>query len=410
MNTPSGERIIYLLERYTERTATPAELQELTGWMAERTDDTPLHEHLQRLVDQPEAIPGKVNWEQLYAGIMEGIADPGNITTPASTIAPVRRMYSPRKWGWTAAVLLVLGAGAYLWTVYKKGEAPVAIARQAADIAPGGNKAMLTLADGSTIMLDSATNGALAIQGGTQVLKMDGSLTYNTVPASPLTGEEVQYNTIRTPRGGQYQLILQDGSKVWLNAASSLRYPVSFSGKERRVEVEGEAYFEIENNKNAPFFVEANGTEVRVLGTAFNINAYADEGAVTATLLQGSILVMPHAGKKENSALLKPGEQAFIDQAGGSSMNKRITIKTPDTDEVVAWKNGLFQFNEANLEVIMRQLARWYDVDVSFKGEMPKATFRGKIPRNVNISQVLKILEFSDVHFNIEGNRIIVMP
>jgi len=281
------------------------------------------------------------------------------------------------------------------------------------DIAPGGNKAVLTLADGLTIILDSVANGKLASQGNTSVMKREGQLAYTSSGNAGL----VLYNTISTPRGGQYQLVLADGTKVWLNAASSLRYPTAFTGSERKVELTGEGYFEVAKSVSSSgakqsFKVNVAGKgEVEVLGTHFNVNSYNDEASINTTLIEGSIKVTSLI--THNSLLIKPGEQAQINQSGQISTNKNV-----DTDQVIAWKNEQFNFSSSDIQFIMRQIGRWYDVDVIFKGYKSKETFTGIVSRKSNISQVLKIMEESGVKFKIEarpddpvgrGKRIIVM-
>jgi ferric-dicitrate binding protein FerR (iron transport regulator) len=267
------------------------------------------------------------------------------------------------------------------------------------DLAPGANKAVLTLANGASIILDSAQNGALTTQGNTKILKLNGMLTYED---SSKASSAVLYNTISTPRGGQYQLVLADGSKVWLNAASSLRFPAAFTGKERKVELMGEGYFEVAKNASMPFKVEVNGMEVEVLGTHFNINSYHDEPAIRTTLLEGSVKI----NKNNTTSLLKPGQQAEVNSAG----EVRI-INDADIDAAVAWKDGKFQFDRADIYAIMRQIARWYDVDVEYKGATIISHFGGTISRNVNLSQVLKMLHLTgEVKFEINGRKIMVMP
>ncbi len=267
------------------------------------------------------------------------------------------------------------------------------------DIAPGGNKAMLTLSDGSTIVLNSTNNGTLANQGNITIRKnKDGQIIYdlrNNNNTPPINA----FNIATTPRGGQFQLVLSDGTKVWLNAASSIKYPVAFNGNERKVELSGEAYFEVAHNKEKPFRVVSNGQTVEVLGTHFNINSYNNNEAVKTTLLEGSVRILS-GNKKE---LLKPGEQAQLQNGG-------FRIESVDVDEVIAWKKGIFQFKDDNIVDIMKQLSRWYDVDVKYDGNIPDRKFSGSISRNVNASQILDILSFENIHFRIEGKTIIVMP
>ena len=299
-----------------------------------------------------------------------------------------------------AAIILFIGVGAYLWVTKKPGrQNDIAKITPKHDIPPGGNKAMLTLGDGSTIALDSAASGTLALQGSTKVLKTNkGQLAYNVADEKPT---EVLYNTLTTPRGGQYQLVLPDGSKVWLNAASSIRYPTSFTGKERRVDITGEAYFEVEKNAGMPFIIKANDVEVKVLGTHFNVNAYSDEAMVKTTLLEGAVLIARDAV----TALLKPGQQAQITTAG-----KLKVIDNADIDEAVAWKNGVFYFNQVDIQTIMRQVARWYDVDIEYQGEIKQRKFGGAIGMDLNLSEVLEGLKETGIHFRIEGKKLIVLP
>lgn len=266
------------------------------------------------------------------------------------------------------------------------------------DVDPGGNRATLTLADGSVILLDQAQNGVLAQQGASKVIKLDGKLLYD--PAVNITGQIV-YNTISTPKGGQYQLELPDGSLVWLNATSSIRFPTAFIEKERRVEVKGEAYLEVAKKPNKPFVVAVNGSEIRVLGTHFNINAYGDEDDLRTTLLEGSIKFIDG----NTSHTLRPGQQSQLTKARTVKVVSKV-----DVDEVVAWKNGLFSFDNAGIETIMRQLSRWYDVDVDYRGRIDDL-FIAEMHRNIKLSDVLKALELTGkVRFEIEGKKIIVMP
>ena len=266
------------------------------------------------------------------------------------------------------------------------------------DVSPGGNKAILTLADGSTIVLDEAQNGELAQQGNSKIIKLDGKLSYDPVNKNP---KEVVYNTISTPNGGQYQLELADGSLVWLNATSSIRFPTTFIGKERRIEITGEAYFEIAKNREMPFIVAVNGAEVQVLGTHFNINAYNDEDNVRTTLLEGSVKFV----SGDNSNILKPGQQFQLAKNGAFNVANDVNV-----DEVVAWKNGLFAFENATIEKVMRQFSRWYDVEIEYRGKTDDL-FIAEMRRNIKLSDALKALELTGkVKFDIEGKKIIVMP
>jgi ferric-dicitrate binding protein FerR (iron transport regulator) len=316
--------------------------------------------------------------------------------------APVRTM--PRRWWAAAAILLLLASGSYFFLGRQQSKKEVAVVKKNVpvnDVAPGGNKAVLTLADGSTIILDSAQNGTLSSQGNIKIIKLDdGQLAYDRsgVKASP----EVLYNTISTPKGGQYQLTLSDGSKVWLNAASSLRFPATFSGKERKVELTGEGYFEVAHNANMPFIVTKKDVQIKVLGTHFNVNAYDDENAMKVTLLEGSVKV----SKGNEGKMIVPGEQASVSNSDGE-----INVKQQvDLEMVVAWKNGNFQFDRADIQSVMRQISRWYNVEVDYQGNVSQHV-GGTISRDVNISDVLKMLEMTGgVKFKIDGKKIIVIP
>lgn len=299
-----------------------------------------------------------------------------------------------------ASVILILTVGTFAILSNKKNAADKSdIARQQVenDVAPGQYKARLTLADGSTIILDSAAAGELTRQGGTVVTNKDGQLVYSGRPKSQ--AGEMMYNTLSTARGETYATVLGDGSKVWLNAASSIRFPVSFSGNERRVTITGEAYFEVAHDAAKPFHVTINGMDVQVLGTHFNINSYADEGVIKTTLLEGSINVAV-AG---NRLVVKPGQQAQV-----QNNNIRL-VSNADTDAVMAWKNGFFAFKGTDIKKLMTELSRWYDIEVIYQG-MPDATFTGKIDRSLTLSQLLRGLADAKVNYKIEGKKLIILP
>lgn len=291
-----------------------------------------------------------------------------------------------------AALLIFLSAGLYLFVQKEQPSQPVAVSKKV-DAMPGGNKAVLTLADGSEIILDHAGNGTLARQGSIVINKAaDGKLIYNTSKFDLNSGNTaVTYNTIATPRGGEYQIILPDGSKVWLNSASSINFPTAFNGNERSVTITGEAYFEVAHNPGKPFNVKANGTKIQVLGTHFNVMAYANEGSVKTTLLEGSVKVS--AGNE--SSLIKPGQQARVSEG-------QIKIMAANLEEAVAWKNGYFYFKNTDIQTVMRQISRWYDVDVEYRGKIPQTVFTGKMYKNVNASKVLDVLTYFKVNFMIE--------
>jgi ferric-dicitrate binding protein FerR (iron transport regulator) len=310
-------------------------------------------------------------------------------------------------WGKAAAAILILAiVGGAFWFIHnnkadKKEDTISTIGNQLKhDVAPGGNKAILTLADGSTIILDNAQNGALATQGNIAVVKKNNQLIYDASKSVPDALGRVLFNTIATPRGGQYQITLPDGSKVWLNAASSIKFPTIFRGKERKVEITGEAYFEVAHNAKMPFLVEKDEAEVRVLGTHFNVNAYTDENAMKVTLLEGSVKVIRQ--KTNESKIISPGQQAQLLKSG------TIKIEEVDAEETVAWKKGYFHFDHADIKTVMRQLSYWYDVDIIYEGSIPTQQFGGDMQRDLTLSQVLNILGKSQVKFKIEGKKIII--
>jgi len=275
------------------------------------------------------------------------------------------------------------------------------------DILPGYNKAILTLADGSKISLDDAANGLLASQGNIAITKTEnGQIVYekNNVDKSKFISHRSAINTIQTPKGGKYQIRLPDGSKVWLNSASTLIYPTTFAGNERKVQLKGEAYFEIAPNKNVPFRVESDNQIVEVLGTHFNINSYDDEDYVKTTLLEGSVKVILSSNPNEISKtkLLKPGEQSLT-----KSSQSGIRIENADTEKAVAWKNGYFKFRNTPIKEIMREIERWYDVELVYEGKIPSDEFTGFISNDVKISAVLKIMEESGgVKFSVKGKKL----
>ena len=409
------DRIPYLLKLYLDNRMEAAEKRELMDLLSGEEHSADIQQALEALLEQSPVSEDyrEEDWDPLFFKVLEAgkrrnalSSTEGELQTGSKLIRLIRRNSRV-----AAAILLLLSAGSgwLLWrrTREKEGLAQITTAGQhtTMDIAPGGNKATLTLANGNTIDLDAAKNGELSKQGGSEVVKeKNGQLAYQSASTVNRSQADVQYNLLTTPRGGQYQLVLPDGSKVWLNAASSLRFPSSFSGKERVVELTGEAYFEIARNASMPFKVKVasrfgkDPMQVDVLGTNFNVKAYADEPSINTTLLEGEVNV--RAGGQ--SALLKPGERTLAGEGGS------LKVGTADTEEAIAWKNGLFKFDEATIEDVMRQISRWYDVEVVYVNAVSKDLFRGEIYRNVNVSKVLKVLEASGVHFTVEGKKILV--
>ena len=297
-----------------------------------------------------------------------------------------------------AAACVLAVAGIFLFR--RQASLPSTFVAKAPAIVAASDKAVLTLADGSHIVLDNAATGNLALQGNVQVVKAGGGqLVYRSTgsgDARPV------YNIMTTPRGGYYQLVLPDGSKVWLDAASSLRYPTSFAGKERAVELTGEAYFEIAPQNNQPFMVSSNGVTVQVLGTEFNMMAYADEDAIRTTLVEGAVRVDGGNDRQQ----IRPGQQAAWVRGGS-----KLELSRPDMQQVLAWRREEFRFQDMKIGAIMRQISRWYDVDVEFRGVLPGNEFNGVISRKKDVTELLTVLEQTeDVHFVLEGRKIIVEP
>ncbi|HVW62793.1 MAG TPA: FecR domain-containing protein [Puia sp.] len=313
-----------------------------------------------------------------------------------------------------AAAVIAVAAGVYLVGRRKDTQVAVNVKTYKNDVAPGVNGAVLRLSDGSEIVLDSTGNGELSRQGNTRVVKQaGGQLVYQEQGARQDDGKNpdrgmndaVLYNTLSTARGKQFRMILPDGTKVWLNSFSSIHYPTSFTAGEGRrlVEITGEVYFEVAADAKLPFVVKTRREEVTVLGTHFNINSYEDEPAEKATLLEGAIRISHGA----DNVLLRPGQQAAIGEN-----KKGIGVAEVNVDDVVAWKNGFFHFDNADIQTVMRQLARWYDVDVKYNGVPPTTgDFKGEIGRDLKLAQVLKVLEQTRVHFRIEEDkRIVITP
>jgi transmembrane sensor len=305
-------------------------------------------------------------------------------------------------WLSAAAAVIIFAVSGLLF--FRNNSANTSVPRSATagmikqnDVAPGANKAILTLASGKKVILNSVTNGTIAQHGGIVVKKLaDGKLQY-TVQGSQVA--DIANNTISTPRGGQYQIMLADGTKVWLNAASSLKFPTAFKGKERTVELTGEAYFEVAKNKEMPFTVKFNNTQVQVLGTHFDIMAYPDETETKTTLVEGSVRV----SNNTDMQILMPGQQAI------ATKNGHMQIVKANVEEALAWKNGYFIFRNADLRQIMKQAERWYDVDVVYDGDIKSRTFGGRISKYKNISELLKNLELAgNIHFKVSGNKVTV--
>lgn len=319
------------------------------------------------------------------------------------------KLYRLRYWKWTAAAVVIIAAAVWLRLMsgadhnsqMAKNETGVDV------ITPVQQSVVLTLSNGKTIQLDSVANGKLADEGATQVLKTgNGELSYQVTGGKPAS-QEVLYNSMSTPPGTQYHFTLPDGTRVWMNAASSISFPTAFSGKQRLVKIKGEVYFEVHQNKEQPFLVNVNDRGlVEVLGTSFNINAYNNEQAIKTTLLEGSVLVgnWLEADQSKDQVKLKPGEQALQKEN-----NVPVVMKEVDKEKVMAWKTGIFNFNNASLQEVMRELARWYDIEVVYEKGVPELEFVGKISRKLTLQQVLNGLQGTGFKFRIEAGRKLVI-
>jgi hypothetical protein len=390
----SEARLEYLFDCYINNRCSTGEEKELMALVTESKNQATVQRLIDNLVENTTAdvqMP-----DDVAASILQ------NILKAKAVVIPIQQSKSIVAWWWRAAAVVILFlAGITYWILndnYHTKPQTLPEAQVPVHILPGGNRAVLTTSEGETIILDSVQNGIIAQQGNWKISKQGGLLIFN---ASALTkpGTPISYNTLSTPRGGQYQVLLDDGSRVWLNAASSLKFPTSFVDNQRIVELTGEAYFEVAKNSQKPFLVNINDMQVRVLGTHFNINAYGDEDFIKTSLLEGSIKV----SKGTVSGLLKPGEQATI-----SNKNDNIQIGRANMEEAIAWKNGLFQFEGADINHIMNEISRWYNMQIEYTGKLQSRRFEGKISRSAPLSDVLKILELSNVKFEVFKNKIIV--
>jgi len=397
------DHIRSLFEKYISGTSSSPELEEL-GDITDQYSNDELADILEPLAMKMEGDPNfrLEEWESVIRSILEH--------------PPLRkaRIISWRSWyrvAAAAAIILMLVTAGYL--LFNKNTvkqvAKTATPALKNDVAaPSGNKAVITLANGKQITLDSARNGTLVREGNVAVEKLaDGEIAYNALQQSQ---GEIQYNTLTNPRGSKViSLTLSDGTKVWLNSGSSLKYPTAFAANERNVEITGEAYFEVTHNATMPFKVKKGTAEVSVLGTHFNVNAYDDEPTLSVTLLQGSVKVS--IGSR--SVIIKPGQQATAinplairptqGREKGLPVNSEVNL-----EQVMAWKNGLFVMNKTSIGTIMRQIARWYDVDVTYTSGIPAGRISGDIPRTMDLSKVLEVMELSGVRFTISGRKLIV--
>ena len=398
----STTRLEYLFHRYLNKQATREESEELMLLMQQRAHDATIKQLLDGVWNNltVENRLGAEKADLLFNNILALSDNNAHDTTDAQLQErPVRRLFTLSRMVAAAIILLCITAGAYYWFIAR--QAPKMVTNTGNphyknDITPGRNGALLTLSNGTQIQLDSAGNGNIAQEGNINIIKIDSQLSYTVGAGVNATN---LYNTVKTAKGNQYQLQLPDGSKVWLNAESGIRFPVTFGGKERRVEITGEVYFDVKHNSRQPFVVAVNGFEVHDLGTQFNVNAYTNETAVRTTLVEGKVSI-EHGG----ATILKPGEQAEVNEKGRVKV-----LKDVDVEAAVAWKNGRFMFDNNNIQSVMRQLERWYNIEVVYAGNVSTEEFVGGVSRFENISEVLKMLEKTGtVSFGIEGRKVIV--
>jgi transmembrane sensor len=413
------QRISSLIVKHLRSEISPAEEIELTDWVNESRQNKVLFDEITREEVLQEELTNlnaskADTWQKIEAYLATESVTPAEENKKV-ILVPFKRLWSFA----TASAVVSAVAGTFWWAMStSRPTLPKTVVAQTADIQPGGNKAILTLEDGSSVVLDSARNGLLVEQGNTKVTKLkDGELSYSRESGVD-SRESIQYNILSTPRGGQYQLTLPDGTRAWLNAASSIKYPTTFNDTERKVEITGEAYFEVsplpispdggEAKGKLPFIVKvlnAQGVaaEVKVLGTHFNINAYTDEPTVTTTLLEGRVQVYTAENDKPqttNYKLLTPGQQAQIN-------GEDIKISTANTESAVAWVHGQFIFSSVDIKTLLRQASRWYNIDIEYQ-QVPAYKFSGTISRSVTLAEFLKILAYSEVKFIVQDRKLII--
>jgi transmembrane sensor len=378
----SDELLAALYKKWSDQPLTSTEEQSLAEWIAASPSNS---KAIEEILDENWISSNLKGWRRPNA---EQLWERSRSQAMVIDIKTKNRL--PVRWARYAAAVLLITTGAWFWRKHSNTDKQVLTGTEqqkiSADLAPGTQIATLTLSDGSTILLDSSVNGRLANQGNAEIRKdAAGQISYS-VTGNDKAAENIRYNTMSTPNGGQYQLKLPDGTIVYLNAASSITYPVVFSGETRTVKITGEAYFEVASNARQPFIVETPKDNIKVLGTRFNVNAYANEEAAKISLIAGSI--------KVNDRVLKPGE---------AYSNGKIFAT--HTDQDIAWKNGIFDFNNVTVQEAMRQLARWYNIQVVYD-EPVDETFLGKIGRDLTLKQVLKTMEGAGAHFRLEGNTL----
>lgn len=388
-------RIAGLIVRHLQEDISEAEYQELQAWAASSDRAREIFDQLTNEEKLPEQLAD-------YSGVRERILAKVHAAEPETrAVVPMKRGFQWRSW-MAAAVVVGLAITAYYLLIDKKVDTQPAIVKQdpvANDVAPGKDGAILKLAGGDSIVLDDLKDGEVVKLGNVSVIKEGGKLIYK---ASEAGSTALQYNWMITPKGRTHRVELSDGSVVYMNAASSLHYPIVFGSEERRVELEGEAYFEVAKDAKRPFIVVAPDVTTQVLGTSFNINTYADEPSARVTLLEGSVKV----DNSSKSVTLKPGQQASVAHRAAAG----IPVLAADVEQVMAWKNGLFKFQGTPMEAMMRQIARWYDVEVVIEGDIKNDPVSGTMNRNWNASEALEAIRLMGYKFKIEGKKITVTP
>jgi ferric-dicitrate binding protein FerR (iron transport regulator) len=394
-----------LLEKYLSDSITAEELKHLNELLHSGKNDA----DLEALIDETlSAVPAATDHEMaaaLFNRISAAAKTIKNDTDQKASVVTANRTGIKKIWAYAAAAVMIIMIALFgFWYRGRQADVQIsAVVNSYKDIAPpDAARAVITLSNGQNIILDSAANGTVAVQGNASVVKTaDGQIVYSAKGEAP-ANHQLLYNTLMVPGGSKVvSITLSDGTAVWLNAASSLRYPAVFTGNDRKVYITGEVYFEVAKDRSRQFIVEANGISTKVLGTHFNINAYEDEPETRVTLLEGAVKI----GSGDGEQMLSPGQQAVITSAGD------IHIDTgTDIEEVMAWKEGRFQFGGAGIEEVMREIKRWYNVEIEYEGDI-RQHFRGGISRNVEVSKVFKMLEATGtVHFKIAGKKIIVTP
>ncbi|HEY8954304.1 FecR family protein [Chitinophaga sp.] len=403
-----NSRLQQLLERWSDDRFTEAERQELIDMLQSASTEQEIIPVLEDMWEkiQDEGLFSEAQQQTMIKNILDrypGREFPVDKET-GKDMHVVHRNPFIRKWSWAVAssAALIIGVGIYYLYHKKQVETPTGVVQSVTNGQQGKSSVLLTLSDGSQVLLDTVKNGRITLQGGTVAKVTNGVFEYER------TGSEVQYNIVSTPKGKQFQLRLSDGTSVWLNAESSIKYPVAFTGKERLISVTGEVYMEVAQNPSVPFRVSVSGgTSVEVLGTSFNVNAYDNEQSVRTTLLDGAIRVAMKGSERATYKLLKPGQQALT-----TTGNRPIQVfDDVNAVSVIAWKNGVFDFDDVPLEEAMRQLARWYDIEVIYQQTIPKVQLGGTIKRSLPFTDVLYFLSNVGLHYKLEGNRkLIILP